>query len=374
LYKCLENIQQQKEQIEQIAIAYAKKHLAFDFSLVFYDVTTLYFETFKEDTDERKEDQKEPITKGLRKPGFSKDGKPLQPQIVIGLVVNRDGYPIAIEIFSGNTFEGKTMLPVIKRLQQKYAITTLTIVADAGMLSFENIEAIKEAKLNYIVGARLGSIAKKTLKTIATELNKREDIFSVTKTNHGTLICAYSEKRAIKDRSDRKKQIARAEAQIENPERVKRRARFVTEETKATLKLNQELINHDEDKEGIKGYYTNLTLNEKLTANDIIARYKDLWHVEKSFRIAKSDLEARPIFHHKRKSIEAHILIVFVSLCMAKAIELISNKSIKQVRKLVWSVLDITCKDTLTGKTLVKRMETTGNPMAELWKTLVHEY
>jgi len=373
LYNGLRLIHQQKEQIEQVAISYAKRHLSFDFSLVFYDVTTLYFETFKQDADSVDE-KGTVVARGLRTAGFSKDNKPLQPQIMIGLVVNGDGYPISIEMFSGRTFEGHTIIPVIKRLQERYGIKTLTIVADAGMLSLDNIQAIKDAGLNFIVGARLGNVTETILKDVSRNLNKREEVYFQIETKQGTLICDYSLKRATKDRSDRKKQLKKAQAQIDNPKKSKRKARFVTEETEAKLTLNQELIERDELKEGIKGYYTNLTLNDNLTPQDIVTRYKDLWHVEKSFRIAKSDLEARPIFHHKQESIEAHILIVFVSLCLAKSIELLSHISIKKVRKAVWPILDIEFKDALSNKTFVKRMETSGNIMEKLWITLRGEY
>lgn len=364
LYKSLRLIRQQKDAIEQAAISYAKHNLAFDFSLVFYDVTTLYFETFKQDADVVDE-KGTVVTKGLRAPGFSKDNKPLQPQIMIGLVVNGDGYPISIEMFSGRTFEGHTMLPMICNLQEKYNIKTLTVVADAGMLNSDNIQGIKEVGLNYVVGARLGNVTAKTLKEVSMNLNKTEGVYFTTETKQGTLICDYSKKRAVKDRSDRKKQLKRAQTQIDNPKKTKRKARFVTEETKAKLILNQALIEKDELKEGIKGYYTNLTLDKNITPQDIVARYKDLWNVEKSFRIAKSDLEARPIFHHKQESIKAHILIVFVSLCLAKSIELLSHLSIKKVTKTVWPVLDIEFKDTLTNKTFIKRMDITENSMAQ---------
>lgn len=330
LYGGLRLIRQQKEKIEQVAISYAKKYLSFDFSLVFYDVTTLYFETFKQDSDVVDENGNVK-SHGLRTPGFSKDNKPLQPQVMIGLIVNNDGYPISIELFSGHTFEGHTMLPMIKGLQKRYGIQKLTIVADAGMLSMDNIQSIKDAGLHFIVGARLGNVTNTVLKNISAHLNKTEGVYSHTTTKQGVLICDYSIKRANKDRSDRKKQLIRAQKQIDNPTQSKQKARFVTEKTKAHLTLNQELIERDELREGIKGYYTNLTLDTKVTAHDIVARYKDLWHVEKSFRIAKTDLEARPIFHHKRENIEAHILIVFVSLCLAKSIELLSKTSIKKV-------------------------------------------
>ena len=331
-------------------------------------MTTLYFETFKQDGDTK--DAAGNIVKGFRKPGFSKDNKPQQPQIVIGLMVNRNGYPLAVEMFSGATFEGHTILPVIKNLQKKHNIETLTIVADAGMLSLENIEKIKEAKLHYIVGARLGSISPELLKDIAENLNKTENQYVTSETERGTLICDYSNKRAAKDKSDRNKQLAKAQYRIDNPEKTKRRTRFVTEETKASLKLNEELIAQDTLREGVKGYYTNLKLTKEVTEKDIVARYKDLWLIEKSFRIAKSDLEARPIFHHKKESIQAHMLIIFVSLCLAKSIELKTGYSIKKVKDMIWDILDIEFVDTLTGKKFLRRMDDSQNPMMELLQKL----
>ncbi len=368
VYEGLPKIILLKEETEKTAIAYAKKTLGFDFSFVFYDVTTLYFETFKQDGDTK--DAAGNIVKGFRKPGFSKDNKPQQPQIVIGLMVNRNGYPLAVEMFSGATFEGHTILPVIKNLQKKHNIEALTIVADAGMLSLENIEKIKEAKLHYIVGARLGSISPELLKDIAENLNKTENQYVTSETERGTLICDYSNKRAAKDKSDRNKQLAKAQYRIDNPEKTKRRTRFVTEETKTSLKLNEELIAQDTLREGVKGYYTNLKLTKEVTEKDIVARYKDLWLIEKSFRIAKSDLEARPIFHHKKESIQAHMLIIFVSLCLAKSIELKTGYSIKKVKDMIWDILDIEFVDTLTGKKFLRRMDDSQNPMMELLQKL----
>jgi len=368
IYEELAGIRLFKEQVEKAAISYAKEHLGFDFSLVFYDVTTLYFETFKEDEDSQ--DDTGAMTKeGLRKNGFGKERKPGQPQIVIGLVVNSHGYPISVQIFPGKTFEGHTMLPVIKGLQKAHGIKTLTIVADAAMLSLANTKAIKEAELSYIVGARMGSISVKLLADISGKLGKTEGKYIRIKTDWGILICDYSEKRAAKDRTDRKKQLLKAQYQIDNPDKVKRRTRFVAEETKATLTLNQELIKQDELREGVKGYYTNL---KRVSSRLIVKRYHDLWHVEKAFRIAKSDLEARPIFHHKRESIETHILIVFTSLCIAKSIELKTGYSLKKVRDMIWRILDIELVDTLTNRKWIKRMDTTGDEMAGLLTQLTN--
>ena len=340
IYDYLLKISDLKEKAEDIAYLYATKKYPSNFSLLFYDVTTLYFETNKSDD--------------LRKNGFSKDNKSNQPQILIGLLVNRDGYPVSFDIFQGNTFEGHTFIPSILNLKRKRNIKNLTIVADAGMISFKNITELQNHGLSYIVGARIGNLKENILQEISAKLHQSEGIFSKTETDKGLLICDYSTKRANKNRSDRKKQILRAEFQINSQAKLTKRSRFVLQENKNILKLNEDLIKKDELIEGIKGYYTNLkTTSPKL----IIARYKDLWHVEKSFRIAKSDLLARPIFHFKETSIKAHILIIFIALAISKSIELKTNLSIRKTKEIIWRIEDITLKDNLTNKQITKRMQ-----------------
>lgn len=348
IYKNLKSIKPLKLEIERIALKYAKNNLGFDFSIVFYDVTTLYFETFKDDA--------------LRKPGFSKDGKSNQPQILIALVVNHDGYPIAVNIFEGNKFEGHTIIPVILELEKRCKIKSLTVVADAAMLSYDNLEELKKHGLHYIVAAKLSNLSQGLLEEISVFFNKKESVYFSKETEYGRLICDYSEKRASKDKSDRKKQIIKAQKQIDDHSKITKRLRFVKEKTKSVYELNKELIKKDELLDGIKGYYTNLkNIKDEL----IVARYKDLWIIEKSFRIAKSDLAARPVFHHKKESIEVHILIVFVSLCIVKSIELLTGFSIKKVKDMIWNILDIEFVDDLTNKKFLKRMETTSNKMVQ---------
>ena len=227
----------------------------------------MYFETFKEDKD------------NFRKPGFSKDGKHAQPQILVSLVVTKEGYPIAVDIFEGNTFEGHTMIPVILNFKNTHNITNLTVVADAGMLSLDNTQKLSSKNLNYIVGARLSNLPLKTIKEMAVILNKNEGIYFQTETPNGTLICDYSVKRATKNRFDREKQIQKAQNQINNPGKIKK-LRFLkqTANSKSKYELNQKLIEKQELLDGIKGYLTNL---KEIDPKLIISRYKDLWHVEK---------------------------------------------------------------------------------------------
>ena len=158
LYRQLPGFLSLKSQACQIAVNYARNKLAFNFSLVFYDVTTLYFETFTADE--------------LRKPGFSKDNKANQPQILIGLVVNAEGFPVAFDIFEGNPFEGKTILPVIKSLQKQWSISDLTVVADSAMLSQAVMNQLTGLGLHYIVGARLANLPLSEINSISKHLGR----------------------------------------------------------------------------------------------------------------------------------------------------------------------------------------------------------
>lgn len=320
-----------KDVIEGIAIKYAKDHLGFDFSLVFYDVTTLYFETHGEDD--------------FRKPGFSKDNKINQPQILIGIVVNEHGFPIYYDVFEGNTFEGKTIIPVILSLKKKYLISRFTVIADAGMLSAKNLSELTEHNVDYVVGARIGNLNIAEAKMIANDLGKIDR--KIIRRND--TLYEYLSKRAKKDKFDNDKQIKKAEYYLNNPSKIFSRSRFLSNMGDKTFKLNESIVEKYRLLEGIKGYKTNINnLSEEL----LISRYKDLWKIEQLFRIAKTDLEIRPIYHRKKDSIQYHILIVFVALCMGKAIELMEGKSIRKVMDKLKDKWTITLKDEISGNSL----------------------
>jgi hypothetical protein len=154
-----------KQKVEGLTVRFAEKEFSFDYTLVFYDVTTLYFETFEADD--------------LRKQGFSKDSKSQQPQILIALMVTKEGFPIAYEVFPGNTFEGHTMIPVIKSFIESHSVKTLTVVADAAMISADNVKELKTARVNYIVGARLGNLSNEMLRPLIMNLPERMSTQSV---------------------------------------------------------------------------------------------------------------------------------------------------------------------------------------------------
>jgi len=342
VYNTLKTFAARKDAMERQLIACAMKSHALTLSLVFYDVTTLYFESFREDEEEA----------GLHKTGFSKDNKPQQPQVVIGLLVTSQGFPLCYDIFKGNTFEGHTMLPVIERFQETHHVKTCTIVADAAMLSFENIEELRRKKLSYIVGARVANLSPKLISAVSMALNCTDDATIRIATKHGDLVCAFTKKRFQKDKHDMEKQIARAQKLVASRESG-RRAKFV--QTKgASYILNTKLIAKTEKLLGIKGYVTNI-LPEAMSNYEIIAHYKNLWHVEQTFRMAKSDVEIRPIFHRTDDAIRAHVLLCVVALAVQKYLERITGWTLRRIRDAIMSVTDITLIDTVTGKSFTKR-------------------
>lgn len=381
LYQAIASFPTLKQGIEEKTVAFAKQNLSFDFSIVFYDVTTLYYESFTEDADTFDE-KGEIIEKGLRKNGFGKEIKHGQPIIVIGLIVTKEGFPVSYDVYEGNIGEGKSFIPGIKKFKDTYHVATLTIVADAAMISFDNVEKLKEHELSYIVGGRMANLKHEEMNRVheelvgqnqtAEELQKIDRKSMRIQTERGLLICDFSWNRYQKDKREMEKQITRAEKKLQKNQGLKRTKFIKTKGKKKTEQiLNTDLITKTKLLLGIKGYYTNLfEKDEKITNTDIIAHYHSLWHVEKAFRIAKSDLAMRPIYHFKRQTIEAHILICFMALAVCKYMELKSQKSTKKIIKLLKSITEARMKNLLTGKIFVMRKEV-SEEINQLWKTLL---
>lgn len=338
-YETLPKLILLKDSIEKLTVKRAIEELNFDFSLVFYDVTTLYFESFSPDE--------------LRRNGFSKDNKSQQPQIVIGLVVTREGFPVAYDVFPGNKFEGHTLIPIIEDFKNKHNIKTLTVVADAAMISLENITALENKGLNYIVGARLGNISPKRQKNISQSLNHRHEATIRVATAYGSLICDFSRKRYVKDEKEMNKQIKKAEALIKKPTAVKR-AKFIKNNDQASYEINQKLVEKTKLLLGIKGYYTNL---ESVDNKEVINHYHNLWRIEQAFRIAKNDLEMRPIFHFKEEPIKVHLIICFMALAVSKYMEIKTARALPQILKLFKKITDARILDTTSNKEIIMRVK-----------------
>lgn len=301
-------------------INFVKHDLNDSLRLVFYDVTTLAFDS--------------QTKTNLKDFGFSKDHRFQDVQIVIGLVVNKDGFPLYFDIFKGSTFEGKTFIPVVEKIKDLLGSTSLTVIADAAMISRLNIEELDKRGIGFIVGARLGNLPQKLQEEISHKiLGVNQKITTVDYLNH-RLICQYLNSRAAKDRSDREKQLEKARRIVSSPSKITGRFKFV-KAVNGRYEVNESLVGKVKILEGIKGYLTNTNLDEQT----IIDRYHDLWRIEKSFRITKSDLEVRPIFHQLDGTITSHLIIVFAGLAISRYLEIKTGMSLKRILKISQKVL-----------------------------------
>lgn len=335
-------------------------------SVVFYDVTTLYFETDEDDEDNEKlEVNRSTVMPGLRKKGYSKDHRFDLPQIVVGLTVDATGFPLDFQVYEGNTYEGHTLLNGIKTIQLKLKLESkkLTVVADAGMLSQANLEYLECQGYSYIVGARIRSMAANTTKQIIAWNYEKDGTFEMTlpnltddNTESNTpeilrrLIVTYSENRAKRSVTNRARLVKKLQAKLNRGQVITKSKYIVLDEvedkngnrngdqnkdknTNEQLdkkqqkkpKKSQKFSGHiDQDKlktdaqfDGLKGYIT----NTELLATEVMDHYSALWNVEKSFRMSKSDLRVRPTFHYKRDRIIAHLTICVCSLAVLREFE-----------------------------------------------------
>lgn len=299
----------QRELAQEISVTHTRKILGGRIGIVFYDVTTLYFETAKED--------------GLRSPGFSKDGKTAECQIVLGLLVSQGGYPLSYSIFNGKQYEGRTMLPIIDDFVRRFNLTDFIVVADAGLLSRKNIGLLKAAGYKFIMGGRIKKESAQVQDWVLS-LPKDPKRFHETLINGDErIIVGYSEKRAAKDAYNRERGIQRLRKAYSsgkiNKENISQRGynKFLQIENDVKVRINEEKIADDSKWDGLKSYVT----NTDLAPDEVIDQYHSLWVVERAFRITKGTLDARPIFHFTERRIEAHICICFIAYKVYKEFE-----------------------------------------------------
>lgn len=336
VYRFLDKLNEKlKSKVEQIAFAHTKRILKNNISVVFYDMTTLYFETSDEDD--------------LRKTGFSKDGKHQCPQIYIGLLVGLGGFAIGYDIFEGNIYEGHTLIPFIEKISLKFNLNKPVVVADAGLLSNTNITALEAKNYEYILGARL----KNEKENIKEGILKNQFIdgltISLDKSENTRLIVNYSDARAKKDAYNRKRGLNRLEKQVKSGKLTKSSInnkgynKYLRLSGDVVIEIDYDKYNSDHVWDGLKGYVT----NTKLTDSTVIENYKNLWHIEKAFRMSKTDLRIRPIYHRLRNRIEAHICISFTAYCIYKELERVlyeenSNLSLKKAAEVTHNMYQIT--------------------------------
>jgi transposase len=326
IYYYLDKLEdKQKQLVQQISFAHTLKLFNGHLSVVFYDVTTLYFEASNEDD--------------LRKTGFSKEGKHQHPQIVLGLLVSLNGYPLAYEIFEGNKFEGHTMLPVVEAFRRRYDLGRLMIVADAGLLSNKNIEELLRKGYEFILGARIKNESEHIKQQILSHhfadgggiLMKRDD--------QTRLIVSYSLSRAKKDAQNRQRGLRKLEKALNKGRLTKQHInnrgynKYLKLQGDIDISIDYDKFHLDGQWDGLKGYIT----NSNLPKEEIIENYKHLWQIEKAFRISKTDIRIRPVYHRLRNRISAHITIAFCAYKLYKEFErqLMVKKSDLTVEKAI---------------------------------------
>ena len=319
-------------------------------ALCLYDVTTLYFETEHEDD--------------LRRVGYSKERR-VDPQVIIGLLVDRHGFPLQVGCWEGNRAETTTIIPVVEAFQAAHGIEELVIVADAGMLSAANLTALDEARLRFIVGARqvrapgdleahfhwsgdaftdgqlIDTITPKKGSRSERDVSKRREPIWDPHTHPGSwrAVWAYSKKRAARDTQTLAAQANRARAVIAGERRPKG-TRFVTTHA-GDATLDEASLARARSLVGLKGYVTNIPAR-LMDAAEVVSSYHELWHVEQSFRMSKHDLRARPVFHHQRDAIEAHLTMVMAALAVARHLQDTTGISIKRIIRTLKPLQDVT--------------------------------
>ena len=296
-----------KWQVEQVAFEHTKAVMGGQVTVAFYDTSTLYFESQEDD---------------VRVPGYSKDGKNENPQVVLGLLVGTGGNPIGYELHKGNQYEGSTLLPIVKKLEKRFNLSHPVIIADSGLLSAKNIEQLEEDGYEYIVGARVRSMSKADKEAVLKLGLKDGELISLTIKDRRHVI-SMSDKRAKKDARDREKGIKRLEKRFANGKITKASVnnrgynRFLTLQGETTVTIDQDKIAEDARLDGLKGYVT----NSKITDKEIVENYRNLSFIERAFRMNKTDLAIRPIYHRLFNRIEAHVCICFTAYTILLELE-----------------------------------------------------
>lgn len=285
--------------------------------VMFFDCTTLYFESFTENE--------------LKANGYSKDGKFNQPQVLLALLVTTDGLPVGYEVFPGSTFEGHTLKTVLDQLKATYELNDIVFVADRGMLSRDNLDYLDKHHMPYIVGGKLKALPKDKKQEL---LAQRESLMTA---EHGEQPCyefqhqgrrwimTYNATRAEKDRKDREKAIEKLSKKVgksRDPKSLLNNygyKKYLKVNGKTEILVDQDKVQEDAQWDGLQAVVTSLN---DTPAAEVFGHYRGLWQVEESFRITKHDLKVRPIYHWTPDRIKAHLAISFVAFSLVRLLSI----------------------------------------------------
>jgi transposase len=327
-YRTLDLLSNEQESLKTHLFKAQQNLFTTKLDVVFYDVTTLYFDSQKVEDNQ------------LRQKGYSKDGKAHKTQVVLGLLVDKMRNPITYQIYQGNTYEGGTMITALEDLKTKFPIDKVIAVADSAMIDKNNRDYIESSEdIDYIIGDRIKNLPKKIAEELIASKNQKkvfESTYNFTyhevKHQDRRIICTYSEKRARKDRKQREKLIEKAKKLLENPSQLKQSkkrgaGRFIKQESEEKYSIDLDKIKSDQKWDGFKA----LSTTTDLKPQQVIEKYTDLFEVEHAFRSLKSQLQIRPIFHWTDKRIEGHIAMCFMAYTFLNHIRLSTSLTEKEV-------------------------------------------
>lgn len=329
VYRMMDKIDEKVcDSIQEKACLAARTLLRGKIDVIFFDATTLYFESFTEDD--------------LKKNGYSKDLKFNQPQVILALMVTKQGLPIGYEVFPGNTYEGHTLFPMLEKIKEKHQIDKVVFVADSGMLNDKNLHLLDKKGYEYIIGARLKNFTKELQKEILdrSQYNENssdnEEKISLCELEHDKkrLIVSYSPKRARKDAHDREKAIEKLLQKLKKNKTPKSLLsnygykKFLKVEGETKISIDEAKLLDQEKWDGLHGVISN---SKELTAFEILDQYRGLWQVEESFRITKHDLKVRPIFHWTPSRVRSHIAICFLAFTCVRHLEYRTSLQYKKI-------------------------------------------
>lgn len=332
IYRAMDTIESLSLEIQKQAFNTVCNVSEKEVDCFFFDVTTLYFESVTQDE--------------LKDFGWSKDQKFHQVQIVLSLVVDSQGMPLAYEVFKGSLGETKTLVPVLEKLRDRFSINNVTVVCDRGLASKPNVKALQGAKFHFVIATKLRSISKKlkindlsaySLLPGQQQISEEEKILVRTmkhpQYDDTLLIATYSPKRAKKDKADRDRLIEKLKKKLSDASdetSVKKvisnggYKKFTNIKEGSLITLNEKAIEQDAKWDGFHGIA--VSNSAKLTVEQALSRYKDLYHVEEAFRVVKCTLKTRPIFHWAPHRIRTHILLCFMNLFLERFLELLLRK------------------------------------------------
>jgi transposase len=351
IYRSLDLLARHKEEIERFLYQWDKDLFTLNVDVVLYDLTTLRFESTREDLDE------------LRRFGYSKEMRTDCTQVVLGLLTDTNGIPLCFEVHPGNTFEGKTLSGIVEKIEKKFSIRRFIFIADRGLFSFDNLDHIRDNRGEFIVGLKMGSLEKEIQEDFYdignfTWINDELAVFE-TRFREDRCIITWSRSRADRDKKARediiekiKKKIAADKKKAKKLITNRNYKKYVKVEGKDVCELNHEAIAEEAAKDGFFGVITNVT---SMSPADIVTNYKQLWKVEDAFGEIKGTLKTRPMFHWTDQRIIGHLVLCFLTyLCEA------------HLTKALRDSYELLEKKSITKKTIKPRQLTVAQAMDEL--------